>query len=328
MVKEKKTIFKIPYLRALKSWNEKCNPLKKKAWVLPFGPAKAKNNELYNEIVDIRKGINVECSSVPPVSKPKLPKPIPKDKEIIPVFRRAKHFAKYQRDGYKHGHKYTFTYDVKDVPADLTLPLNQVTLGSGSYASVIEGKWKNKPVAVKFQIVDASIPQPFSYRECAQEGDEDCFDMTKATFNRELKYLEQANTIGIGPKLLYHGFVDCTDVKVNPSIANPLRKPKELGLIVMEKVQGKPLYAVLQENNQKLRKDKSFKQSITQELLFYFKKLYDKYKYAWFDFHFGNIMYDTSEHKLTIIDIGDLGPSNDSWPELEAFYKAKIDYFF
>jgi hypothetical protein len=88
MVKGKKTIFKIPYLRALNSWNKKCNPIKKKAWVLPFGPAKAKNNELYNQIVDIRKGINVECPS--PLSKSRTPTPPPPAKSKTPTPAKSK----------------------------------------------------------------------------------------------------------------------------------------------------------------------------------------------------------------------------------------------
>jgi hypothetical protein len=126
----------------------------------------------------------------------------------IPVFRHATHFEKYQRDGYKHGTKYTFTYEIDDLPIGLELPNNQVTLGSGSYASVIKGTWNNKPAAVKFQIVDEEIPQPFSTRECVQDGDKDCFVMNKYKFDKEMNYLLQANTVGVGPKILYHGFVD------------------------------------------------------------------------------------------------------------------------
>jgi hypothetical protein len=452
MVNGKKSIFKIPYLRALKSWNQKCNPIKKKAWVLPFGPAKAKNNELYNQIVDIRKGINVECSSAahatpktppapkpktptppppkpktptPPPPKPKTPTPLPAAKSTskqdkikqaieelkqkynitdslrnyyvpgkikkdfldevdtlatkysldpidfedywtatdsgpylainyfandvpmhlrskgvkllekhqqiaqapVPVFRHSSHFEKYQRDGYKHGKKYTFTYEMDDAPIGLKLPANQVTLGSGSYASVIEGTWDNKPAAVKFQIVDAKIPQPFEYRECVEEGDQDCFTMTKSTFDTELKYLLDGSSIGIGPKIWYHGFVDCTDVKVQPPVANKLRKPDELGLIVMEKIKGEPLWKVL-NNNVKLRYSKKFKDSVKSELLQSFKKLYDKFNYAWYDFHFGNIMYDKKSKKLTIIDMGDLGKTQHSWSDLETYYKNKIDVGF
>lgn len=366
----KKSITKIPYFQALRTWNKKCNPLKGKAWVLPYGKTKAKHNKLYDQIVDIRQGINVDCSSVqllepesynssdsvvilptpkkvtsvqkspslpstksksPPVQKSlSLPStkskspPSSKSPPFIPTWRHPKHFYNYVRAGYNHNKKYTYTYEVDKLPKELKLPGKQVTMGQGSYASVIEGFWNNKVVAVKFQIVDANIPQPFNYRDCATQDGPDCFTMSKTKFNDELKNLKKASDVDIGPKILYSGFVNCTGVTVQPSIANPLLAPKELGLIVMEKIPGIPLYNALRANNKQLLQDWQFEDKITKSLLDDLYVLYDNYRLKWDDMHFGNIMYDTKTDKLTIIDIGDLQKTFQPWQQVKEKYEKII----
>ena len=448
----KKKVFKMPYFQALKAWNQKCNPLKKKAWVVPYGKMRNKNNSLYDQIVDIRQGINVECSSsvssslpstkspskktttplpstkspskktttpLPSTKSPSTqpPQPSPPSKKLkilagiyqlsqiygiqqnafhdyfvpgnlkkqflddidriaaqhqldsmdfedywndkntgpylainyqvndvpqhlksqgvkllpnphVPLFKSSSHFLAYQRAGYKHGKKYTFTYKIDNAPKKLKLPSNQITMGEGSYASVIKGEWNNKECAVKFQIVDADIPQPFGYRKCVQTGDSDCFRMSKVRFNQELSNIEDAADVGVGPKLYYSDFVDCDKVEVSPQINNSLKAPKKLGLIVMEIVPGKPIYTVINENNQKLKKDKQFRQEITSDILSDLKKLYDKFQYVWDDMHFGNIMYDINTKKLTIIDIGDLIKTGRSWDDIKQQYLNKINVYF
>jgi hypothetical protein len=449
----KKKVFKMPYFQALKAWNQKCNPLKKKAWVVPYGKMRNKNNRLYDQIVDIRQGINVECSSsvssslpstksptpLPSTKSPSKktttspstqsslsstkspstqpPQPSPPSKKLkilagifqlaqiygiqqnafhdyfvpgnlkkqflddidrialqhqldsmdfedywndkntgpylainyqvndvpqhlksqgvkllpnphIPLFKSSSHFLEYKRAGYKHGKKYTFTYKIDKAPKKLKLPSNQITMGEGSYASVVKGEWNNKECAVKFQIVDAQIPQPFGVRTCVQKGDNDCFSMSKYRFNNELKSIEDAATVGVGPKLYYAGFVDCDKVEVSPQINNPLAAPKELGLLVMEIVPGKPIYNVINENNGKLKKDKQFQQEITSDILNNMKKLYDKFQYFWDDMHFGNIMYDVNTKKLTIIDIGDLRKTGLDWDATKKIYLRKINSEF
>lgn len=78
--RRQRSIYEIPYFRALAIWNQSKSPLKDKAWVIPLGPKRIPpDGSIYHqEIQKIREGQNSSSSSSPmPPPPPPPPTPPP-----------------------------------------------------------------------------------------------------------------------------------------------------------------------------------------------------------------------------------------------------------
>lgn len=251
-----------------------------------------------------------------------------KQPEAGNLYKNEHHYT-YVREGRSNEKKIIkYNYEI-DVPNDLKIPSKVVTLGTGSYATVVKGEWKNKPCAIKFQILDAPIPQASGNRVCAMKEDSekentDCFYMSDKDFNEEEEYILFGGRNGISPIIYNIGKVPVLRVTTLPQIKNQLMPyPTHLGMIIMEYLEGKTLYEALRTEGPMLRKRKDY---VIQQILEKLHKLWNN-NARWNDMHFGNILLNRRQ-RVIFIDIGDCSKIDKTklpWDNLKFQYLEKIN---
>jgi hypothetical protein len=319
----------LPYLKAVKLWNANKSVLKQKAYVLPFGPTKTSDLQLYNQVKKIQQEGKVSSSIHGPMPALAPAQPVAKPPRLRPIqLRKQRHHIKYVRQGHSGKTMFNYQYTFKNVPSELQLESPQIDFGSGTYATVVAGTWKGKHVAVKFQILDAPIPQPFPQRQCGKKGEPDCGYMSTSEWDKELKNIETAGKVNLGPTVYFDGIVDVDSIKVTPNIPKDqqLRPPSKMGLIVMQKLDGIPLYNYLMTNKVTKTEVKNWKDVLLKQFL----DLFNLSRQVWTDLHFGNILIDTKTKQVIPIDIGALSqPMNKATTdEIKKYYIRILDKEF
>lgn len=211
--------------------------------------------------------------------------------------------------------KITYCVDAH-FPQDVRIDMSS-KIGEGSYAVVYAGKKGPRDVVCKFQLLDVPIPS----LDCAPDYDARyCRTMSKEEFDHEIETAIFCESLGISPKVYYSDVYDAIEYAPSSSLKNPLKQPKYIGVIVMERFgislaeYAKANMDVFLDNEKRLIK----------KYLEILGKLYDK-GYDSFDNHFGNILIDPITLQMKFIDVFiDIGRKRPKIPRSHSWAEAKM----
>ena len=165
----------------------------------------------------------------------------------------------------------------------IDLPEDQITLGEGTYGTVVEGKYKNNPAAIKFSLIGPGL-------------------LTQEEFLSDIENIKFAAKLNLVRPLHFHIVVPVTKILTTPmNRIKDATKATHLGIEVTDILRG---YMPLALYGKKYKAEaKKLKPDIIHDVKYLMTKLYNAGKY-WTDLHAGNVLIKPSNHEIALIDMG------------------------